>query len=282
MIMKSALRKRITYEQIHRTRRRRNIIYIRYLLLLMLLKIIPKRIITMATKGFAMPSHLQSPHYFDLETYEHAAIFDNCRYVWEALKNLDAYLKNCELGNIRFMKLNEVFIENPSLISIGEGTIVEPGAFIRGPCKIGKNCTIRHGAYIRGGVLTGDDCVIGHDTELKNVIFLNKVHAVHFAYVGDSILGHRVNLGAGTKCANLKLDGSPIVIQDQGKRIETGLRKFGAILGDDVQTGCNSVVNPGTLVGKGIVCYPCVTLSGVIPSNSLVKTQEKLVISSRR
>lgn len=169
---------------------------------------------------------------------------------------------------------------NPENISIGKGTVLEPGVYIKGPCIIGENCTIRHGAYIRGNLITGNGCVIGHDTEIKNSVMLNHAQAAHFAYLGDSILGNRVNLGAGTKCANLKLDHKNIAVRFGERLIETGLKKFGAIIGDDSQTGCNSVTNPGTLFGKQVFCYPCLNVGGFVASKQLIRPSNKVVISS--
>lgn len=208
------------------------------------------------------PSHA----FFKTEDYAHQALFTNTTFVWEALKHLREYFKQLSLGKIEVEIPFGAFLVNPEQISIGKGSVVEPGAYIKGPCVIGERCTIRQGAYIRGDLLAGNDCVIGHTTEVKHAIFLNGVHAAHFAYVGDSILGHRVNLGAGTKCANLRLDNQEVVIHYAGKRYETGLRKFGAIIGDDCQTGCNSVTNPGTLLGPKVCCYPCLNIGGVIMS----------------
>lgn len=225
-----------------------------------------------------MMTHLSPNAFFDLSQYKHAAIFDGCAYVWEALKHIETYLKN-RVGKIEVEIPHEAYLDKKQSISIGKGTVVEPGAYIRGPCIIGENCTIRHGAYIRGGIITGDNCVIGHDTEVKNSIFLNEAHAAHFAYVGDSILGNGINLGAGTKCANLKLRNDLILVHDGDNVISTGLRKLGAIVGDRSQLGCNSVTNPGTIIGKDVLCYPCINLGGVIPSNSIVKSTSQIVIS---
>lgn len=175
-----------------------------------------------------------------------------------------------------------VFLVDPHLISIGEGTVLEPGCYIKGPCIIGKNCTVRHGAYIRGDVITGDSCVIGHETEMKNTLMMNYAHAAHFAYLGDSILGNNVNLGAGVKCANLKLDGSDITISYHGNKIPLRLRKLGAICGDSVQLGCNAVTNPGTLIGKGSKCYPCANFGGFIPPYSIVKPNTQISIVSSK
>lgn len=146
-------------------------------------------------------------------------------------------------------------------VYIGPGAVVEPGAMVKGPTVIGPHCEIRQAAYLRGGVIAGKGCVIGHATEVKNGLFLNRAKAAHFAYVGDSILGAGCNLGAGTRLANLKLGGSEVTLNLHGEQIGTGLRKFGAILGDRVETGCNSVLNPGTLMGPDSVVYPNVTVA---------------------
>lgn len=156
-------------------------------------------------------------------------------------------------------------------IFIGPGSVVEPGALIKSPTYIGANTQVRQGAYIRGNALVGDNCVVGHTTELKNAIFLNRVQAGHFAYVGDSVLGNHVNLGAGTKLANVKLDHANVVVKVTEQTYDTGLRKLGAILGDRVQTGCNSVTNPGTLLGPGCMAYALSLLRGYYPANTLVK-----------
>lgn len=216
--------------------------------------------------------------YFDLNHYKHKKLFADCTYVWEALTQIDDYLKQQTLGNIEAAIPEGVFLENPHLISISRGTVIEPGAFIRGPCIIGENCSVRHGAYIRGNLIAGNNCVIGHDTEIKNVIMLDHAVAAHFAYLGDSILGNNVNLGAGTKCANLKLDGSEIIVKTQEKKVPTGLRKFGAIIGDGARTGCNSVTNPGTFLGKNSCFHPCVNFGGIIPANHQVKSEQKVTI----
>ena len=222
-----------------------------------------------------------SEAFFDLSSFQHSALFKNLTFVWVALTLIENYLSSLRLGNIEIMVPEGAYLIDKHLITIGKGSIIEPGAYLKGPCVIGKNCVIRHGAYVRGNVVTGDHCVIGHDTEIKNSILLNHAHAAHFAYVGDSILGNNVNLGAGTKCANLKFDKQSIKIQFQNTIIDSGLRKFGAIFGDNVQTGCNSVTNPGTILGKGTLCSPSTNIKGVIPAHSFVKSNTKLIIESQ-
>jgi len=156
-------------------------------------------------------------------------------------------------------------------IAIGAGTVVEPGALIKGPVIIGKNTEIRQGAYIRGDCIIGNGCVVGHTTEMKGSIMLNGAKAGHFAYIGDSILGNDVNLGAGTKLANLKVIPGNIVIIADKKRYNTGRRKLGAILGDETETGCNSVTSPGTLMGPHSIVYPCVCVpGGYYPKRTLI------------
>ena len=199
-------------------------------------------------------------------------------YPWQALDELEHYLKSLALGKILGKVSAKAYLVNEKEIYIGEGSTVEAGAWIKGPCWIGANSTIRHGAYIRGNVLTEQGVVIGHDTEVKNSIFLSKAHAAHFAYVGDSIIGNNVNLGAGVKCANFRLDQQEIVARLNRQKIATHRRKLGAIIGDKVQIGCNCVLNPGTIVGKETICHPCLNISGWIPQRSLIKACQEVAI----
>ena len=167
-------------------------------------------------------------------------------------------------------------------ISIGKGCIVEPGVLIKGPTIIGDMTEVRQGAYIRGNCLIGNRCVVGHSTEAKTTIMLNGAKAGHFAYLGDSILGNDVNLGAGTKLANFKIIKAEIKLRAGGKVYNTGLRKLGAILGDQTETGCNSVTSPGTLLGKKSLVYPCVNVpGGYYPDRSAVAINVKNVLSVR-
>jgi NDP-sugar pyrophosphorylase family protein len=223
---------------------------------------------------------LSSSYFFDISAFEHAALFQDDPFPWLVLSQLLPYLQHLPLGDIQGEISPSAYLIHPEQITIGEGSTVEPGAYIQGPCLIGKHCVIRHGAYIRGNVLTGDHCVIGHDSEVKGAIFLNGAHAAHFAYVGDSILGNHVNLGAGVKCANFRLDQKPIRLHVMGSVIPTHMRKLGAIVGDKTQIGCNTVMNPGTLVGREVRCYPCLNIEGFIPSRSLIKPQTKPIIAS--
>lgn len=156
-------------------------------------------------------------------------------------------------------------------VQLGKGTLVEPGALIKGPTIIGNGTEVRQGAYIRGTTLVGDRCVVGHTTEVKGSIFLNGAKAGHFAYVGDSILGNDVNLGAGTKLANLKIKGNTIRIWREGGALDTGRRKLGAIIGDGTEIGCNAVTNPGTILGKRCLVFPLASVpAGVYKDHSIL------------
>jgi bifunctional N-acetylglucosamine-1-phosphate-uridyltransferase/glucosamine-1-phosphate-acetyltransferase GlmU-like protein len=157
-------------------------------------------------------------------------------------------------------------------IYIGTGTVVEPGVYIMGPAYIGRQTEVRQGAYLRGSCLVGDRCVVGHVTEMKNSVMLNGAKAGHFAYIGDSLLGRNCNLGAGTKLANLKVVGGNIQVKAGGIIFDTGLRKFGVVMGDGTETGCNSVTNPGTLLGPRSIVGPNATVkAGYYPGRSVVR-----------
>lgn len=165
-------------------------------------------------------------------------------------------------------------------IYIGKGTIIESGVFIKGPAIIGDNTELRQGAYLRGDTLVGNGCVVGHTTELKSCALLGESKAGHFAYIGDSILG-KVNLGAGTKLANLKIVESNVVINIEGRKYKTGLRKFGAILADGTETGCNSVTTPGTILGKDVLLYPNATARGYYPPKTIIKLKQTQKLEQR-
>ncbi len=213
--------------------------------------------------------------FFSLQRYRHKDLWKEGDPVWGALLSLKNYLNGCALGKIEVELPEGVHLENPASISIGKGTVIEPGVYLKGPCIIGQNCVIRHGAYIREWVVMGDFCAIGHSAELKHAILLDSANATHFVYVGDSILGNGVNLGAGVKCANVRLDKREISFIFEGKKFKTGLKKAGAILGDGAQIGCNCVLNPGTLIGKESVSHPLMNLSGYIPARSKIKPEVK-------
>ncbi len=224
---------------------------------------------------------------FDLSRFAHKEIFDGCEFAWNALSKIEHYIQDQFFSVLKPSLNTEVspgaFIEGD--VYIGQGTVVEPGALIYGPTIIGENCEIRQGAYIRGNVILGNKAIVGHASEVKNAIFLDNAHAPHFAYVGDSILGNQVNLGAGTRLANVPLFSAKdpvtlkrptIRIRLDGKEIDTGLSKLGAILGDEVQIGCNTVTNPGCIVGPRTLIYALTSLkSGYYPADSIIKLRQQ-------
>ncbi len=217
---------------------------------------------------------------FDLGQTEHRAIFDGCEFAWEALKKIEAWLK----ANLRRGLHNRcegvAFIGEK--VCIGEGTVVEDGAMIKGPAIIGRDCEIRHNAYIREQVIIGDHCVIGNSCELKNALLFNNVVVPHFNYVGDSILGFKAHLGAGVKISNVKLVEGNVTVEVEGKPFDTGLRKFGALVGDGAEVGCNAVLNPGTIIGRGAVIYPNVNWRGILPANMIAKNKAEQEVVARK
>lgn len=197
-------------------------------------------------------------------------LFESVDYPWEILPIIKEYIKN--------IKLPEGYVEYKEGVFIGENVKIASTATIEGICVIGSNTEIRPGAYIRGNVITGEGCVIGNSTELKNCVLLNRVQVPHYNYVGDSVLGNWVHMGAGSICSNLKSDGSNVMLKlPDGRKIETGLRKLGAILADHADIGCGCVLNPGTVIGRGTSVYPLVSVRGVMPQDSIVKALDNII-----
>ena len=238
---------------------------------------------------------LHAADFFDLNATTLAEVFAGTKYVWETLRQIVSYIERRFQTDLQpnahewDVHPSVVFGNGP--IFIGEGTIIQPTAYIEGPAIIGRNCRIGQGAFVRANTLLADGAVVGHACETKNAVLLEHAVAAHFAYVGDSILGQRVNMGAGTKLSNLAVTSKPhpdaprrtIVLRIEGREYDTGLTKFGAILGDDVETGCNSVTNPGTLVGPRTLVYPLVSLpKGYTPPDSVVKLRQTHEIVERR
>jgi NDP-sugar pyrophosphorylase family protein len=217
---------------------------------------------------------------FDLNRTEHAAIFDGCEFAWEALKKMAGYVAANLRPGLHNRCKGAAFVGEK--VFIGEGTVVEDGVMIKGPAIIGKNCQIRHNAYIRENVIIGDGCVVGNSTEIKNSLLFNQAVAPHFNYIGDSILGHQAHLGAGVILSNFKSLPGNITVDRDGKPFDTGLRKFGALLGDGAEVGCNAVLNPGSIIGRGAVIYPGVNWRGILPANMIVKNQAKQEVVVRR
>ncbi len=224
---------------------------------------------------------LKPEDFFELHDFAHRDIFVDLEYVWDTLKRLSEYIESAIKPGIYGTVQEGAYLSGDN-IQIGKGSVVESGAYIAGPTIIGENTRIRHGAYIRGNVLVGDHCVVGHASELKASILLDYGDAPHFNYVGDSILGNHTNLGAGTRLSNIKIIKGTVTVKIDGKVYDSGLRKLGAIIGDAVETGCNSVLNPGVLLGRGSLVYPNATVSGYIPPGSIVKLRERVKVIEQR
>ena len=188
-------------------------------------------------------------------------------YPWEVLPEISDYIK--ELGS----KLDPEEFENPyENVWIAKDAVVFPTAYINGPCIIDHGAEVRHCAFIRGSAIVGKNSVVGNSTELKNCILFDGVQVPHYNYVGDSILGYKAHMAAGSITSNLKSDKKPVIIRDSENIIETNMRKVGAFLGDFVEVGCNSVMNPGSIIGKGTMIYPLSSVRGVIADNCIYKT----------
>ena len=217
---------------------------------------------------------------FDLSQTEHAALFDNVEFAWEALKKIKGYVE----ANVKPALHNRcegvAFIGEQ--VFIGAGTVVEDGVMIKGPAIIGRNCQIRHNAYLREHVIVGDNCVVGNSCELKNVLLFNGCQVPHFNYVGDSILGYKAHLGAGVIASNLKSLPGNVTVEMNGQPFDTGLRKFGALLGDGAEVGCNAVLNPGSILGRGALIYPGVNWRGYLPANMIAKNKAAMEVVVRR
>lgn len=213
-----------------------------------------------------MRDQLQIEHLLDLRETIAADIFENCTYPWEVLSGIkEEILKiGATLSEKEYNQLGED-------VWIAKSAKIAPTAAIYGPAIIGKDAEIRHCAFIRGSVIVGEGAVVGNSTELKNVILFNKVQVPHYNYVGDSILGYRAHMGAGSITSNVKSDKTLVKVTVGEDRIETGLKKFGAILGDHVEVGCNSVLNPGTVIGRNSNIYPLSGVRGFVREGSIYK-----------
>lgn len=200
-------------------------------------------------------------------------IFTELIYPWEALPKIHDFI--LKLGNTLSKAEYEKRGED---VWIARDAVIAPTASIQGPCIIGKGAEIRQCAFIRGNAVVGEGAVVGNSTELKNVILFNKVQVPHYNYVGDSILGYKAHMGAGSITSNVKSDKKLVVVKDGDNRIETGLKKFGAMLGDEVEVGCNSVLNPGTVIGRHSNIYPLSSVRGVVPASHIFKNNGNVVM----
>lgn len=209
---------------------------------------------------------------YNLEQTIAKDIFEGVTYPWEVLPKIEEFI--ISLG--KTLDKNE-YEEKGENIWIAKSAKVAPTAYIAGPAIIGKNAEIRHCAFIRGKAIVGEGAVVGNSTELKNVILFNKVQVPHYNYVGDSILGYKSHMGAGSITSNVKSDKKLVIVKNGKEQIETGLKKFGAMLGDEVEVGCGSVLNPGTVVGKHTNIYPLSSIRGVVLEHSIYKNQNEIV-----
>ena len=204
---------------------------------------------------------------FDLTHSEAGEYLSRFEYPWDALAGIKKLI--VEIGK----KLNnEEYDEISPDIWVHKSAIIAPTAYIGSPCIIGEGTEIRHCAFIRESAIIGKNCVVGNSTELKNVILFDCVQVPHYNYVGDSILGYKSHMGAGAITSNVKSDQSPVTVKDGNEKINTGLKKFGAILGDCTEVGCNSVLNPGTVIGRNSNIYPLSCVRGIVPPECIYKT----------
>ena len=213
---------------------------------------------------------------YDLTHTQAAPLLEGVEYPWQALAGIGDFILT--LGE----KLSPEEYDHPAAdVWIAKSAKVAPTAGITGPCIIGPETEVRHCAFIRGKALVGAGCVVGNSTELKNVILFDKVQVPHYNYVGDSILGFHAHMGAGSITSNVKSDKTLVVIRDGEERMPTGLKKVGAMLGDRVEVGCNTVMNPGTVIGRDSSVYPLSCVRGTVPANSIFKDQDHIVSRTR-
>lgn len=215
---------------------------------------------------------IQTERLYDLSHTMAKDLLSSCEYPWEALPKIKDFVR--ELGRTLPLSDYDAVAED---VWIAKDAKIAPNATILGPTIIGKGTEVRPGAYIRGAVLVGEGCVVGNSCELKNAILFDCVQVPHFNYVGDSILGYRSHTGAGAITSNVKSDKTLVTVRTSEGKLETGLKKFGAMLGDFVEVGCNSVLNPGTVIGRNSNVYPLSSVRGVIPPNSIFKASNDIV-----
>jgi len=208
---------------------------------------------------------------YDLEQTIAADIFEGCTYPWEVLPLIKEYI--IKLGQTLPADKYEQRAEN---VWVAKSAKVFDSAYLGAPCIIDEEAEVRHGAFIRGNAIVGKKCVVGNSVELKNVILFNNVQVPHYNYVGDSVLGYKSHMGAGSITSNVKSDKTLVTVKSSDGNIDTGLKKFGAMLGDNVEVGCNSVLNPGTVIGRNTNVYPTSSVRGYIPSGSIYKNRGEI------
>ena len=209
---------------------------------------------------------------FDFSHSMAGSYLSGFEYPWQALGGIKALILELGAG------LGDDYVQTAPQVWVHKTAVVAPTAYLGAPCIIGANTEVRHCAFVRGSALVGENCVVGNSVELKNVILFDNVQVPHYNYVGDSILGYKSHMGAGSLTSNVKSDKTLVVVKDGTEQIPTGLKKFGAMLGDFVEVGCNSVLNPGTVVGRNSNIYPTSCVRGVIPANSIYKDKVDIVL----
>lgn len=209
---------------------------------------------------------------YDLDETIAKELLGGVTYPWEALKDIGDFIKK-----IGPALSEELYDDMGDDVWIAKNATVFSSAYIKGPAIIGEEAEVRHCAFIRGNAIVGNHAVVGNSTELKNVILFNNVQVPHYNYVGDSILGYKAHMGAGSITSNVKSDKTLVIVKDKEEAIETGLKKFGAMVGDHVEVGCGSILNPGTVVGRDTNIYPLSSVRGIVPKGSIYKKQGEVV-----
>ncbi len=209
---------------------------------------------------------------YDLEHTQAKKYLEGFAYPWEALAGITACIAEIGKGLDE-----EEYMQMQPQVWVHRSAKIAPTAYLGAPCIIGKGTEVRHGAFIRGAALVGENCVVGNSVELKNVILFDGVQVPHYNYVGDSILGFKAHMGAGSITSNVKSDKTPVVIKGEGICLATNRKKVGAMLGDFVEVGCNSVLNPGTVIGRNSTVYPLSCVRGVVPADSIYKSKNDVV-----
>lgn len=213
-----------------------------------------------------MNNNFKTSDYFDISEFPFNDLFENIENVWEVLPKLIPYITSV----FSLKKLSRNY-NGKDEIYIGKGTVIEPGVYISGSAVIGENCVLGHGSLIRNGCIIGNNSRIGHAAELKHSIILNNSSLAHLNYAGDSVIGSGVNIAGGAILANYRLDKKSVTVKENGENIDTGLKKFGAIIGDNSNIGVNAVLNPGTILGKNTTVFPLRNVLGIHKNNEVIK-----------
>ena len=219
---------------------------------------------------------LKTTNLYDLRHSAAGDYLSKFEYPWQALKGIKDLI--LDLGN----RLGDDYREVAPSVWVHHTAVVAPTAFLGAPCIIGAGTEVRHCAFVRGSALVGENCVVGNSVELKNVILFDNVQVPHYNYVGDSILGYKAHMGAGSVTSNVKSDKTLVIVKNGEEKMETGLKKFGAMLGDYVEVGCNSVLNPGTVIGRNSNVYPTSCVRGMVEENSIWKNTGIVVKKENR